>query len=111
MNHHNFHELLDEMMVDEFEASESILGKRLWTPKPDRAELFPQTLYTDKQLVECFIQTTESWYADKENALYGWDDEVRAELIRCLKDNDEVREGVDRTGRHVHRIQRKRINP
>jgi hypothetical protein len=81
-------EMLNEMTLDERE-SQVLLGGRLWTPKPDYIQHFPQTLYTDAELVDAFVHTTYTWYADQTNTMYGWQDEVRAELIRCLAENDE----------------------
>jgi len=80
-------EMFDEMTTDE---SEALLRDRLWTPKPDYVKHFSQTLYTDAELVDAFIATTDRWYIDNANALCGWQDEIRIELIRCLKENYEA---------------------
>jgi hypothetical protein len=81
-------EMLNEMTLDEREF-QVLLGGRLWTPKPDYIQHFTQTLYTDAELVDAFVDATYAWYADQANTMYGCQDEVRAELIRCLAENDE----------------------
>lgn len=81
-------EMLNEMTVDEQE-SQALLNGRLWTPKPNYVQHFPKTLYTDAELVDAFVNTTYAWYTDKTNIMFGWQDEVRLELIRHLKEDDE----------------------
>lgn len=65
------------------------IHERHWSPKPAYISSFSKASYTDAELVEIFINTTQSWYVDENNDMFGWRDKVQAELIRCLKDNDE----------------------
>lgn len=82
----DFEEMLNEMTEDVVE-SQKLLNQRLWTPKPDYLQFFSQTLLTDAELVDAFVHTTNTWYVDKSNTMFGWQDEVRAELLRCLREN------------------------
>jgi hypothetical protein len=88
MQESNLEEMLNEMIADEQE-SQAFLGGRLWTPKPGYVQHFSKTLFTDEELVDAFIHTTSHWYEDRTNTLFGYQDEVKAELVRCLKENDE----------------------
>lgn len=69
-------------------------SERYWTLRPYSS---PQALkkptkpvYSDAELVDKFLCTTNNWYIDKANSMFGWRDKVRAELIRCLTENDEA---------------------
>lgn len=85
MQRENLEEMLNEMTQEELE-SEVFLAGSLWTPKPDCIQHFSKTLFTNAELVDAFLQVTHHWYVDTTNDMFGWQDEVRVELLRCLKE-------------------------
>lgn len=56
----------------------------VWKAKSDYIKSFPQTSYTDEQLVDAFIDVNKHWFVDEINEMFGWQDRVREELLRCL---------------------------
>jgi hypothetical protein len=67
--------------------------QRVWTLKQGRTSpwaVVQLAEYTDEQLVDYFLRVTHHWYEDKENLLFGWKDRVRAELLRCMRENDDA---------------------
>ena len=60
------------------------MQNRRWVNQNAQLEL------TDEELVDLFITTTNHWYTDSQNSLFGWENTVREFLIQCLEDPEHT---------------------
>lgn len=61
---------------------------KFWTLAPEYQKPDDPLLFDEEGVVSRFVEATYYWYEDKENSLFGWEDRVKKELIRCLKEDD-----------------------
>lgn len=62
------------------------VATRIWHMEFGEFEQF----FTDEQIVNAFMYETRHWYEEPKNTLFGWAEEVKCELLRCLNSTNSV---------------------